>query len=1132
VPAPQAGDCCGANSFYNDPPDADTLNEVTTRFDARHRPVARTVWLVPRGNLDPNDVPIAGGGAGGDPNVDIGGVTQGLTTRWFYDEDLTDSVGLDAGVTVSFIRGGGSFTLDISALLTELTSDGTSADASVADFSAVAVVTPEDEIRVTIQDGAGRTVASGWLEQAGGAITWGTVQHDAVVTVSGFGDVLETRAYDALDHITRSRTDGAGRTLESEDAENEVSTFEYDGNSNLLASRDPNAVGLDCEFDERNRDVECTDTQGDVTARTYDKNNNLLTATDAKSNDTTCKYDPRDRRFECTDRISSQTDWRFDQNSNLLTLTDGESQVTTYEYDSRNLNTKTTWPDHTGGSSGSSTYGITECRYDAARRKELCTDQNGDTVTRGYDLANRLLARDYRLKANSPSGTIADTDEFEYDDANRMTKATSGRYNNVMDFAYDNAGRLTDEDLSVDFGTARTYAVQSDYDAANRRFEITYPDGTVVERDYTDRDQLEEVRYETATIDQRAYDAGMRLDEITSGNGIVTSFGYRDDNLTETITRTGLSGANFTYDYDANKNKLQETINSPMAAYGFNSTSDATYDDEDRLTEWNRDDSNQDQSWDLSLVGDWDEFAESGTSNFTETRTHGDTHELTAISGGPNAGSLTYDTKGNLTGNSNGQSYDWDFDNQLKEATVPNGAPGIEGTHEYTYDALGRRVSKFVDDTTPYTIVFVCTGQQEVAEYAANARASSPLRKYVYASYIDEPIILIDRTALGATGAGTDELFYYHCNHLYSVAALTDAAGAVFERYAYDAYGAIIYLNAAGTPLGTQASTVAQPYLFTGRRLDDETGLYHYRLRYYDSGLGRFVGRDRILYRDGLNLYLYVHSNPMGGLDPFGLDKKDVQRAIRNTWSMQYLQEAKREIDRNKANIINPMSEGCFIWQTGVAVWSLVDTVPVAIKEGSREARNQMAYAAETATDPVTKPVVYGLGMPLNVAGEMTAQGSNLVVIATLAGPLAKIPGVGTAMSNPAVQRGVTLTGTGLAGANAAIQYQNDNLTPSDLFFLGGSLYYTRQCFCQRSDGLTPPGEYFRKMTAAETRRALELKLGPARNVRPGADTFYNPATGRSFNVHTDPAHGPPHVDVRRRGPFQDRVYPLKPGGN
>jgi len=45
-----------SHTNLNDPLDAKTLQEVTTRYDARGRVVARTVWLVPRGAVDPNNV--------------------------------------------------------------------------------------------------------------------------------------------------------------------------------------------------------------------------------------------------------------------------------------------------------------------------------------------------------------------------------------------------------------------------------------------------------------------------------------------------------------------------------------------------------------------------------------------------------------------------------------------------------------------------------------------------------------------------------------------------------------------------------------------------------------------------------------------------------------------------------------------------------------------------------------------------------------------------------------------------------------------------------------------------------------------------------------------------------------------
>jgi hypothetical protein len=82
-----------------------------------------------------------------------------------------------------------------------------------------------------------------------------------------------------------------------------------------------------------------------------------------------------------------------------------------------------------------------------------------------------------------------------------------------------------------------------------------------------------------------------------------------------------------------------------------------------------------------------------------------------------------------------------------------------------------------------------------------------------------------------------------------------------------------------------------------------------------------------------------------------------------------------------------------------------------------------------------------------------------------------------------------------------------------------------------RARGLTTPGRFFRERTTQQARDALGTKFGPPRSSRPGADTFYNPRTQRSYNVHTDPAHGSPHVDIRRRGPYADRQYPTG-GGN
>jgi len=219
-----------------------------------------------------------------------------------------------------------------------------------------------------------------------------------------------------------------------------------------------------------------------------------------------------------------------------------------------------------------------------------------------------------------------------------------------------------------------------------------------------------------------------------------------------------------------------------------------------------------------------------------ETRGHNAVHELLAS----DAASLSYDPKGNLTQNRNAQIYTWDNENRLATATVPVGCPdGIEGTHTYKYDALGRRVAKTVDGVTT---VFVNNADwQEIAEY----QGATLIQSYVFGTYIDEVLCMqkADSTR-----------YYYSTNDLYSVYALTDSTGTVVERYMFDPYGKVTVLEPDGVTVRAE-SAYGNPLTFTGRRLDGETGLMYFRVRMYHAGLGRFVSRDPIGYVDGMGLY-------------------------------------------------------------------------------------------------------------------------------------------------------------------------------------------------------------------------------------------------------------------------------------
>ena len=72
-----------------------------------------------------------------------------------------------------------------------------------------------------------------------------------------------------------------------------------------------------------------------------------------------------------------------------------------------------------------------------------------------------------------------------------------------------------------------------------------------------------------------------------------------------------------------------------------------------------------------------------------------------------------------------------------------------------------------------------------------------------------------------------------------------------------------------GNPL--TESAIGNPYFFTGRRYDKETGLYYYRARYYSPELGRFLQHDPLGYVDGWNLFEYCFNDPVNWIDPWGL---------------------------------------------------------------------------------------------------------------------------------------------------------------------------------------------------------------------------------------------------------------------
>ena len=206
----------------------------------------------------------------------------------------------------------------------------------------------------------------------------------------------------------------------------------------------------------------------------------------------------------------------------------------------------------------------------------------------------------------------------------------------------------------------------------------------------------------------------------------------------------------------------------------------------------------------------------------------------------------TYDASGNTLTDAQGRTFTWDFENRLTQAVVP-GTNG--GTTTFRYDPFGRRIQK----SGPLgTTNYLYDGPNSVEEVDGSGNI---LGRYVDSSEVDDQLSELRSSTIS----------YYEQDGIGSVSSLTNSATAVASTYSYDAFG----------NLTASTGTFTNPFRYTGRDFDSETGIYFYRARYYDASVGRFLGEDPLGFPgSGSNFYAYVKNDPATLSDPFGLCPK------------------------------------------------------------------------------------------------------------------------------------------------------------------------------------------------------------------------------------------------------------------
>ena len=105
--------------------------------------------------------------------------------------------------------------------------------------------------------------------------------------------------------------------------------------------------------------------------------------------------------------------------------------------------------------------------------------------------------------------------------------------------------------------------------------------------------------------------------------------------------------------------------------------------------------------------------------------------------------------------------------------------------------------------------------------------------------------------------------YFYHPDHLGSSSFITNTEGEVVQHIEYVPYGEV-FIEERNNVWNT-------PYLFNAKEFDEETGLYYYGARYYDSRLAIFYTTDRYAEKyPWQSAYSYVGGNPIKYIDVRG----------------------------------------------------------------------------------------------------------------------------------------------------------------------------------------------------------------------------------------------------------------------